>query len=161
MRVNFKADRSDPHGAALQFFTDVITELRHSRVQNAIEDAAKAVITMLIPKLEPYVLRETIQTSHVFWPQEDKSDVHKFMERVTKVAVDSAKYSQKRERDEDHCQPTGGQGPSKRQKREWKMDKNDRRSADNGSSGPGTPPRADKSNKGISEKSDYSGWNLP
>lgn len=63
LRVKFKPDRSDPQGVALQFFLQMW--LRRSRLQNAIEDAAKAVITLLIPKLEPSVLRETIQNARV------------------------------------------------------------------------------------------------
>ena len=78
-RVRFKPDRDDPQGAALSFFMDIMTELRRSRVAHVIEESSKTLIALLIPKLEPPVLREAISSAHDYWPKDKRHDFHHFM----------------------------------------------------------------------------------
>lgn len=99
-RVSFKTDRADPQGAALQFFTDVMTELRRNRVSHDVTDASKALISQLMPKLEPAVVRETIKSAHEHWSTEVKHDFHHFMRKVTDTSIEAAKYSAKRTKDD-------------------------------------------------------------
>lgn len=99
-RVTFRPDKSDRKRATLEFFTDVLMKLRRNRVSNAITDASRALITLLMPKLEPTVLRESIQCSHDYWPKKVKYNFHHFMKKVSEISVQSAKYDRKRERNE-------------------------------------------------------------
>ncbi len=50
-RVKFNPDRSNPMGATLQFFADVMTALRRNRISHATEDASKAIISQLVDML--------------------------------------------------------------------------------------------------------------
>lgn len=59
-RIRIRPDRLDPHGAACQVFTDVITTLCLKRVEHAITEASKAVMSQLNPKFESKFVRETI-----------------------------------------------------------------------------------------------------
>lgn len=52
-KLRFKTNRSDPQGACMQFFADVMTELRRNRVSRILSDAPKALILQLLPKIGP------------------------------------------------------------------------------------------------------------
>jgi len=115
-RVKFKPDRSDPQGASLQFFADVMTELRRNRVDHVIQDASKALISQLMTKLEPSIVRETVAAAHDYWPKEKKYDFCHFIEKVMEISVESAKYSQKRHREDGHQDKDSGHSKHKKQK---------------------------------------------
>lgn len=112
-RVKFKMNRDVPEGATLQFFTDVMTELRRSRVQHVITESRKVLIGLPIPNLKPLIVRETIMNAYEYWAEEKKYDFYHFMEKVTQTSVQSAKY----DKNTDHPSGTGNEGyrkPSKR-----------------------------------------------
>lgn len=104
-RVKFKADRSDPQGSALQFFTDIMTEFRRNRVEHVIDEAPKAVVTQLMAKIEPQIVRDAVRSEHEYWPADRKYDFQYFMKKVTEVSIGSAKYQSfagnKRDREDE------------------------------------------------------------
>lgn len=95
-RVKFKPDRSDPQGSSLQFFADIMTELRRNRAEHVTKDSSKALISQLMSKLEPSIVREIVTSAQQYWPHDKKYDFLYFMEKVTQVSVESAKYHGKR-----------------------------------------------------------------
>ncbi len=94
-KVNLKLDRSDPAGASLQFFADVITDLRRNRVSHAPEDAPKAIISQLAKKIEPSVIRETIEQQMEYWAKDKEDDFRYFQENVSAASTEAAKFLQK------------------------------------------------------------------
>lgn len=83
-RVHFKNDRSDPDGAAMQFFADVLMELRRNRVSHVIEEASKTLIQDLTKKLEPVALRESISSAYEYWPEDTKNNFHHLWRKSSK-----------------------------------------------------------------------------
>lgn len=59
-RVSFRAQTKDPEGAVISFFVSVVKELRRNRVSTVLDTSPKSIIQCLIPKLEPYTVRETV-----------------------------------------------------------------------------------------------------
>ena len=111
--INFKSSRTDPVGAAIMFFSKVYTELRRNGAESAITNASKPLITLLIPKLQPQVVRDTIKTEHPYWPSEKRYDLKYFQSKVCEISRESAKYLGKRGRPEDD-QKTQGEKTGKR-----------------------------------------------
>jgi len=89
------------------FYTSLCTELRRQGAESAVAIASKALITQIIPKLRPAMVRETVRTEHPYWAANKRYDLQHFQERVT----ESAKYSCKRFRD-DQVQASAPQGAS-------------------------------------------------
>lgn len=85
-RVKHKPSSSDPEGAAMVFFSSVITELRRNRVDGALKDSVKPLISSLIPKLEPPSLRKEMEKAYEFWPSEKKADFKFFQAEVARLA---------------------------------------------------------------------------
>jgi hypothetical protein len=82
----------DPHGSALDFLVNVHTALRKNGVGDAIHDNGKQLIELVVQKLQPNVVRDTIKKDMRFWKSEDKKDFGLFIERVTKVVNEAARY---------------------------------------------------------------------
>ncbi len=91
-KVKLKLDRSDPTGASLQFFADVVTDLRRNRVSHATEDAPKAIISQMANKIEPSVIRETIEQQMEYWAQDKEDDFRCFQENVSAASTEAAKF---------------------------------------------------------------------
>ena len=115
--LRFKADRSDPHGECMQFFADGMAGLRRNRVSHVVSEAPKALICQLIPKLEPPMLRETIQTTFEYWPKDKKDNFHRFRKKVSETSVESAKYATKRDRDVSPADSGSGARVKKKHKK--------------------------------------------
>ena len=115
-KIKFKPDRLNLQGAACKFFADLTTELRLNRVDHAIENASKAVIVQLLPKLEPAVVRDTVSSAMEYCPKEKKWDFHHFMSKDVEASIEYAKYIPKRSRDP----PSGPSGHQDRSKKKTK-----------------------------------------
>ena len=116
-KIKFKPDRLDPQGTAWQFFGDVTTEFRLNRIDNAIENASKAVIVQLLPKLKPVVVRDTVSSAMKYWTKEKKWDFHHFMGKVVEASIESAKYIPK----QSHDPPFGPSGHKDRSRKKTKQ----------------------------------------
>ena len=147
----FKTDRGDPHRACMQFFAVVTTELRRNRVSHVVSDAPKALICQLIPKLEPSVLRETIQVAFEYWSKEKKYDFHHFRKKVSETSVESAIYATKRDRDVPPAASSSGDRFTKKHKNNQKG---------NGKSLP-EPDKPSKSGKGKGKSGKTKSWSDP
>lgn len=84
--VKFKPSRDDPRGSSLQFFIDVMTELRC--IEHAMSHAPIHLITQLRLKLQPPRVRQAIQFEHnKRWPEPLKCDCRHFMDKVMETSV--------------------------------------------------------------------------
>ena len=95
--VKYKANRTDPEGSSMDFFTQVTMELRRNRVHHVIAENPKILIHLPIPKLEPAIVRESIKKAYEYWTKEQKNNFGYFEENVCQAAVESAKYEKKAE----------------------------------------------------------------
>ncbi len=100
-KVKFRPDRSDPHGATLQLFADIARKFRRNRVEHAIKEAPKALISQIVDKLELSVVRETIRSAMHYWPREKKYHFNYFMKQITDAAVQAAKHVKRAEKSDD------------------------------------------------------------
>lgn len=107
-KVKFRADSKDPEGAVLAFFIDTATELRRNRASQIVKDNPKTLISLLIPKLEPVLVRETIADAYEFWSKEQKSNYKFFKTTVTTASIESAKYSKAFKKDRKKGNPREG-----------------------------------------------------
>lgn len=62
-KVKFKPSRTESGGFVLNFFAEIMIELRRNRVGHVISEAAKAVITQILPKIEPRQLKEEMKSA--------------------------------------------------------------------------------------------------
>lgn len=97
-RVRFKMDSMDPEGACLNFFTDVITQLRRNRVKDVIDGNPKIIIQSLIPKLEPESVRDSLKNAFEYWSPELKKDFKNFRKEVVKSSIECAKYARTKQK---------------------------------------------------------------
>lgn len=67
--VEFKPSRFDPAGASIMFFSYLRTELRKHGAENAVTQSSKALINLLVPNLQPSVVRDTIKKEQPYWTE--------------------------------------------------------------------------------------------
>ena len=91
-RVKFEVDQADPKGAARAFFSDLNTELRRNRVDHIKSESPKQLIQLLIPKLEPAVLRGRLKDAFEFWSEEQKNNLKHFRDTTASVAAECARF---------------------------------------------------------------------
>ena len=60
-RVKKEVGQADPKGASRAFVADMNIELRRNRVEHIKSESPKQLIQLLIPKLEPAVLRRRMK----------------------------------------------------------------------------------------------------
>jgi hypothetical protein len=94
--VRWVVHHYDPHGSALDVFVNVHTALRKNRMGDAIHDNGKQLIELVVPKIQSNVARDTIKRDMRFWKSEDKKGFGLFIERVTKVGNEAARYRSRR-----------------------------------------------------------------
>jgi hypothetical protein len=95
-QVKWTSQHDDPHGSALDFFVQVHQALRKNGVQDAVHDNGKQLIELVMPKLQPAMVRDTMKRDMRFWKSEERKDFCVFIQRVTKVVIEAARYSNKR-----------------------------------------------------------------
>jgi hypothetical protein len=57
--VKWTPQHDDPHGLALDFFVQVHQALQENGVEDALHDDGKQLIELLMPKLQPAMVRDT------------------------------------------------------------------------------------------------------
>lgn len=83
------------------FFSKVYTELKRHSAQAAIEHSCKALVNLIILKLQPPIVRHTIKREYPYWKVEKRFDLRYVQKKVIEVSQESAKYAGKRGRLED------------------------------------------------------------
>lgn len=60
----------------LTFFADVATEIPRSWVKHIKDDSPKVLIWLLIPNLEPDIIRDVMKEKLEFWTIEKEEELH-------------------------------------------------------------------------------------
>jgi hypothetical protein len=82
-QVKCTSQHDDPHGSTLDLFVQGHQALRKNGVEDALHDNGKQLIGLLMPKLEPATVRDTMKRDMRFWKSEQRKDFGVFIQRVT------------------------------------------------------------------------------
>lgn len=96
--TQFKPLLKDPEGATLMFFSQLHSSLRKFGASSAIQSSPKALINLVIPKLQPTIVRDTVAKEHDYWPENKKYDLNFLQLKVAEISRESARYAGKRVR---------------------------------------------------------------
>jgi hypothetical protein len=92
-QVRWTPKHDDPHGSALDFFVQAHQALRKNGVEDAVHDNGKQLIELVMPKLQPAMVRDTMKRDMRFWKSEERKDFGVFIQRATKVVIEAARYT--------------------------------------------------------------------
>ncbi len=88
-------DASDAEGSCLAFFKKAYTKLKDSCCESAMERNAEQIVKLLLPKLQPPVVRECVKDEVEYWTHEEKGSLMFFQKFVVQASVDACKWTKR------------------------------------------------------------------